>query len=142
MDARMKNIINTMAALVGTAFTWVFGKWDLAIQVLICFMVMDYCTGILKGFVNKQLSSEVGFKGIARKAVIFVVLIVSVMIDRLLNTGSWIFRTIVCYFYVANEGISVLENCTQLGLPIPKQITDALVQLREGQKKETKGSDK
>jgi len=58
------------------------------------------------------------------------------MLDRLINTGSWVFRTLVCYFYIANEGISILENCAQLGLPIPDKLKEALVQLKEGNKKE------
>lgn len=77
-----------------------------------------------------------------KKAVIFVVLILAVSLDRLLNTGGWVFRTLVCYFYIANEGISILENCACLGVPIPQQITDALIQLKEGNKKEIKEQDK
>lgn len=63
-------------------------------------------------------------------------IIVAVMLDRLLNTGTWVFRTLVCYFYIANEGISLLENCAGLGLPIPSKIKDALAQLKDGEKKE------
>ena len=67
------------------------------------------------------------------------VFIVAVLLDRLLNTGTWVFRTIVCYFYIANEGISLLENCAGLGLPVPESIQNALVQLKDGEKKELKG---
>ncbi len=99
-------------------------------------MVLDYGTGLLRAWINKEVSSDVGLRGIARKAVIFVVLIVAVMLDRLLNTGTWVFRTLVCYFYIANEGISLLENCAGLGLPIPEKIKDALAQHKDGEKKE------
>ena len=129
----MEKILNTlkyMVAIVGTGFTWLFGAWDLALTILIVFMVLDYATGILKGYVNKELSSNIGLKGIARKAVILVVLIVAVCLDRLLNTGSWVFRTLVAYFYIANEGLSLKENCSALGAPVPTQITDALAQLK------------
>ena len=129
----MEKILNTlkyMVAIVGTGFTWLFGAWDLALTILIVFMVLDYATGILKGYVNKELSSNIGLKGIARKAVILVVLIVAVCLDRLLNTGSWVFRTLVAYFYIANEGLSLIENCSALGAPVPTQITDALAQLK------------
>lgn len=136
-----ENLIKIIIASVGTTFTWLFGTWDLALQILVCFMIMDYATGVLKGMVNKELSSDIGLKGIARKAVIFVVLIVAVMLDRLLNTDNWVFRTLVCYFYIANEGISLLENCAQLGLPIPEKIKDTLIQLKEGNKKEIKRED-
>ena len=59
----------------------------------------------------------------------------AVLLDRLINTGTWVFRTLVCYFYIANESISLLENCSALGLPIPEQLKDALIQLKEGNKK-------
>ena len=133
-----ENIIKTIIATVGTGFTWLFGVWDTALMVLIVFMSLDYCTGLLRGYINKELSSDVGLKGIARKAVIFVVLIVAVLLDRLLNTGNWVFRTLVAYFYIANEGISLLENCAGLGLPIPDKLKDALSQLKDGEKKEIK----
>lgn len=130
--------VNTMIALIGTVFTWLFGAWDTALIVLICFMILDYTTGLTRAWVNQEVSSDVGLKGIARKSVILVVLIVAVLLDRLLNTGSWVFRTLVCYFYIANEGISLLENCACLGLPIPEKLKDALAQLKDGEKKELK----
>ena len=130
--------VNAMIALVGTIFTLLFGAWDTALIVLICFMVLDYTTGLTRAWVNQEVSSDVGLKGIARKSVILVVLIVSVLLDRLLNTGSWVFRTLVCYFYIANEGISLLENCACLGLPIPEKLKDALAQLKDGERKELK----
>ncbi|MDB2102134.1 phage holin family protein [Clostridium paraputrificum] len=137
----MEKILNSIKigiVTVGTGFTWLFGSWDIALMVLIFFIALDYATGVLRAYVNKEVSSKVGLKGIARKAVIFVVLIVAVLLDRLLNTGNWVFRTLVCYFYIANEGISLLENCAGLGLPIPEKLKDALAQLKEGEKKELK----
>ena len=140
----MDNLLNYsrgVVAIVGTALTWLFGAWDTALMVLVCFMVLDYCTGVIRAFINKEVSSDIGLKGIARKTVILIVLIVAVLLDRLLNTGTWVFRTIVCYFYIANEGISLLENCSGLGLPVPESIQNALIQLKDGEKKELKGSD-
>jgi toxin secretion/phage lysis holin len=133
---RILNYIKVIVMAIGTGITWLLGTWDTALVVLIVFMALDYGTGLLRAWINKEVSSDVGLKGIARKAVIFVVLIVAVMLDRLLNTGTWVFRTLVCYFYIANEGISLLENCAGLGLPIPEKIKDALVQLKDGEKKE------
>ena len=124
--------------VTGTCFTWLFGTWDTAIGILVLFMVLDYLTGVIRGYVNKELSSDVGLKGIARKAVIFIVLLTAVALDRLMNTGSWVFRTLVCYFYIANEGLSLIENCGALGLPIPDKLKDALAQLKDGEKKEIK----
>ena len=131
-------VLKYFVAVLGTMFTWLFGSWDLALEILIVFMVLDYCTGVMKGYINKELSSNIGLTGIARKAVILIVLIVAVCLDRLLNTGQWVFRTLVCYFYIANEGLSLLENCASLGLPVPDKILDALVQLKDGEKKEIK----
>ena len=128
---KILEISKYLVALIGTGFTWLFGTWDLALTILIVFMVFDYITGVLKGYVLKELSSDVGLKGLARKCVILIVLIVAVCLDRLLNAEHWVFRTLVCYFYIANESISLLENCSALGLPIPEQLKDALAQLKE-----------
>ena len=136
------NSIKSAVAVIGTGLTWLFGVWDTAIIVLIGFMILDYATGVIKAYINKQVSSDVGLKGIARKSLILIVLIVAVMLDRLLNAGTWLFRTLICYFYIANEGISLLENCAQLGLPIPDKLRDALVQLQSGNKKGIKESEK
>lgn len=133
---KILNYIKLVIMTLGTGVTWLLGTWDTAIVVLILFMALDYATGLLRAWINKEVSSDIGLRGIARKAVIFVVLIVAVMLDRLLNTGTWVFRTLVCYFYIANEGISLLENCAGLGLPIPEKIKDALAQLKDGEKKE------
>lgn len=140
----MENILNyfkIIIAAVGTGITWLFGTWDTALIVLVSFMALDYLTGVLRAIVNKEVSSDTGLKGIARKAVIFIVLIVAVLLDRLLNTGTWVFRTLICYFYIANEGISLLENCAGLGLPIPDKLKDALAQLKDGEKKELNKSE-
>ena len=123
-------------AMVGTLATYIFGGWDTALVVLCVFMCLDYITGVLRGVIAQKVSSSVGFRGIAKKAVIFIVLIVAVLLDRLINVDQFIFRTLVCYFYIANEGISILENCAVIGLPIPDKILEVLEQLKKGEKKE------
>lgn len=133
---KLFDYIKLLIIALGTGFTWLFGVWDIPLIVLVVFMVLDQLTGVIRGYVNKELSSDVGLKGIARKCVILIILIVAVMLDRLLNTGSWMFRTMVAYFYIANEGISLLENCASLGAPIPEKLKHALIQLKEGKKKE------
>ena len=128
----MENLLNyfkIIVAAIGTGITWLFGTWDTDLIVLVCFMALDYATGVLRAWINKEVSSDIGLKGIARKTVIFIVLIVAVLLDRLLNTGTWV-------FYIANEGISLLENFAGLGLPIPEKLKDALIQLKDGEKKE------
>jgi len=137
----MENIskyFKTLIVLLGTAFTWLFGAWDTALEVLVTFIVLDYLTGVVRGYVDKKLSSDVGLKGIARKAVIFSVLIVAVLLDRLINSGTWVFRTMTCYFYIANEGLSLIENAIGLGAPAPPKLKEALAQLKGGKKKEIK----
>ena len=131
---KLFDYIKLLIIALGTGFTWLFGVWDIPLIVLVVFMVLDQLTGVIRGYVNKELSSDVGLKGIARKCVILIILIVAVMLDRLLNTGSWMFRTMVAYFYIANEGISLLENCASLGAPIPEKLKHALIQLKEGKK--------
>ncbi|XAO13719.1 holin [Terrisporobacter phage TPELB_ph1] len=123
-----------MSALLGTIFIWLFGAWDLSLMILVTTMALDYVTGITRGYVNKQLSSEYGFRGLAKKLTIFYVLILSVLIDRLIGQG-WIFRTLVCFWYTSNEGASILENAAAIGLPVPEKLVDALAQLKEGNKK-------
>ena len=120
-----------LITVLGTGFTWLFGAWDTAIMVLICFMIADYITGLVKAWYKKELSSDIGLHGIARKFLILLVLMVAVALDRLLNTGTWVFRTLACYFYIANEGLSILENSVALGLKVPEQLKNALIQLQD-----------
>lgn len=128
---RIFDCFKWLVITLATGVTWMLGAWDTPLRILILLMILDYISGVLKGYINKELSSDIGFKGIARKAMIFFILILAVMLDRLLNTGTWIFRTITCYFYIANEGISLLENGVVLGVPVPNKLKDALIQLRE-----------
>lgn len=128
---KMEKVFNGSVAVVATFLTYLFGGWDAAIGILIVFMCLDYATGVIVAYQNKQLNSEVGFKGLVKKCMILVILIVAVMLDRLMNTGTWVFRTLVCYFYIANEGVSLLENVSNLGLKIPGKLKDALEQLNK-----------
>ena len=127
----MEKYFNVIVAILATFFTYLFGSWDLALQVLIVFMVLDYLTGVLHAYLIGQLSSEVGFKGLVKKCMILVVVIIGVMLDRMLGNGTWMFRTLVCYFYIANEGISLLENVGNIGIPIPNKMRQALEQLNK-----------
>lgn len=132
----MGKVFNSTVAVVATFFTYLFGGWDAAIGILIVFMCLDYATGVIVAYQNNLLDSEVGFKGLVKKFMILVILIVAVMLDRLMNTGTWVFRTLVCYFYIANEGISLLENVSNLGVKIPDKLKDALVQLNKDESEE------
>lgn len=127
----MEKHFNGIVAILATFFTYIFGSWDLALQVLIVFMILDYGTGVLYAYLTDQLNSEVGFKGLVKKCMILVVLIIGVMLDRIVGNGTWVFRTLVAYFYIANEGISLLENVGNIGIPIPNKIRNALEQLNK-----------
>jgi toxin secretion/phage lysis holin len=127
----MEKHFNGIVAILATFFTYLFGSWDLALQVLIVFMILDYGTGVLYAYLTDQLNSEVGFKGLVKKCMILVVLIIGVMLDRIVGNGTWVFRTLVAYFYIANEGISLLENVGNIGIPIPNKIRNALEQLNK-----------
>lgn len=126
--------MNYMLSILGTIFVWLFGAWDIPLRILVTVMAIDYVTGVTRGYVNKQLSSEYGFRGLAKKLTIFYVLILAVSIDRLIGQG-WVFRTLVCIWYASNEGMSILENASAIGLPVPQQLVDALEQLKQGNKK-------
>lgn len=126
----MKEQFNFVVAGLSTICTWILGGWDMALYILILFMVIDYITGVIKGYLTKELSSNTGFNGLVRKATIFLVLLLAVGVDRILNNDNWIFRTLTCYFFVANEGISIIENVAVIGIPVPKKLIEALKQLK------------
>lgn len=126
----MKEQFNFVVAGISTICTWIFGGWDMALYILILFMVIDYITGVIKSYLTKELSSNIGFNGLVRKTTIFLVLFVAVGVDRILNNDNWIFRTLTCYFFVANEGISIIENVSVIGIPVPKKLMEALKQLK------------
>ncbi len=131
---KMEKVFNSVVAVVATFFTYLFGGWDIALIVLVAFMVLDYATGMMWAYIQKTLNSQIGFKGLIKKCMILVVLIIAVLLDRMINSGTAVFRTLVCYFYIANEGISLLENVSHLGLPIPDKLKNALQQLNEVEK--------
>jgi toxin secretion/phage lysis holin len=116
---------------VGLIGTYLFGGWDTCIITIAIFMGLDYTTGFVVGFINKRLSSSVGFRGILKKSTILIVIIVATLLDRLLNDGVWVFRTLTCYFFIANEGISILENVGRMGGYVPTKLLDALEQLKD-----------
>ncbi|WP_394869954.1 phage holin family protein [Clostridioides difficile] len=126
--------LNAITALIGTYFTWLFGAWEEVLAILLTLMLIDYLFGVIKGFVLKKLSSNVGFKGIAKKSGILVIVAVAALLDRLINNGDWVFKTLVCYFYIANEALSITENCAAIGLPVPARIKESLEQLRKENK--------
>lgn len=122
--------IKIALGLLNTMIGYWLGGLDEMLIALLIFMLCDYLSGVMKAIVKKKLSSEVGFKGIFKKVFILIIVGISVRLDVLLNQGE-LFRYLVIGFYLANEGISILENAGEIGLKFPKKIKDALVQLNK-----------
>jgi len=117
------------AALVGGAITAALGGWDLALEILVLFVVLDYVTGLAAAWYEKKLNSHIGFRGIARKVLLFVPVAVAYALDQAL--GQDILRSLAIWFYMANEGLSILENLGRAGVPIPAPLKTALEQLKK-----------
>lgn len=137
----MKDVANTMQyifAAMGGALGAVMGGFDGFLYALIVFVVVDYMTGVMVGILNKELSSQIGFRGIFKKVVIFSLVAVAHIIDTHVIQNGSVLRTTVIFFYLSNEGISILENAALIGLPIPKKMKDVLEQLKENEVHEDK----
>lgn len=126
----MKHLINDIASVILTTFVYLVGGFDIAIQSLLIVIVIDYLTGIASAMYNKELSSKIGFKGILKKFSYLCVVALSVVIDNL--TGqSGLIRTLVIYFFVANDGLSIIENMAEMGVKLPQKLIDALEQIKK-----------
>lgn len=113
---------------------WFLGRVDGFMYALITFVVIDYVTGLMVAVLEKKLSSEIGFRGIFKKVLVFIFVGIGNIIDvYLLKNGSAI-RTAVIFFYISNEGISIIENSAKIGLPIPQKLKDILEQLNKEEK--------
>ena len=129
----MKEIYNSIIAIVLTTFVYLVGGLDVAMIALLVTIVLDYISGVIKGYVTKQLSSQTGFRGIVKKVAILIIVMLAVLVDRVTgDTGA--IRTLVIYYFVANEGLSIIENLGQIGVPIPQSIKKALKALKKENK--------
>lgn len=124
-----------MFAGLGAWLGWFLGGYDGFIYALVALVTIDYITGVMRAFVEKQLSSEIGARGIVKKVLIFTLVGIGHTIDSQVLGGGSAIRTAVIFFYLSNEGISILENSVAMGLPIPDKLRTVLEQLRsEGSK--------
>ena len=130
--------IQLIFAGIGGWLGYYLGGFDGLLYALIAFVICDYVTGIMCAVSDKNLSSEVGFKGIAKKVVIFILVAVANIIDTNVITQGAILRTAVISFYLSNEGLSLVENATHLGLPVPDKLKAVLAQLHDRAEKEEK----
>ena len=134
------NTIQLIFAAIGGWLGYFLGGFDGLLYALLAFVVLDYITGVMCAIADKTLSSNVGFKGICRKVLIFLLVGVANVLDvHVIGTGS-VLRTAVIFFYISNEGVSLTENAAHLGLPVPEKLKAVLEQLHN-REDETDGKD-
>lgn len=132
------NVIQLIFSALGGWLGYFLGGCDGLLYTLLASTAMDYITGIMCAVNDHTLSSEVGFRGICRKVLIFMLVGIANILDAdVVGTGS-VLRTAVIFFYISNEGVSLLENAAHLGLPVPEKIKMVLEQLHDRAKKEEK----
>ena len=128
--------IKVLFAGVGGWLGWFLGGCDGLLYALLAFVAADYITGVMCAITDKTLSSAVGFKGICRKVLIFVLVGIGHILDtQVIGAGS-VLRTAVIFFYLSNEGVSLMENAAHLGLPVPEKLKSVLEQLHDRAEKE------
>lgn len=136
---RFGKLIQIIAAGVGGWLSYFLGGLDGLIYALLIFVIIDYITGVMGAAIDHRLSSEVGFLGICRKVLIFALVgVANIMDAQVIGTGH-VLRSAVCSFYLANEGISLLENAAHIGLPVPAKLKDILEQLHDRAEKDGSG---
>ncbi len=137
----MKEFWNTIQLIFSAVGGWLgyfLGGCDGLLYALLAFVVIDYITGVMCAINDRTLSSEVGFRGICRKVLIFLLVGIANILDvQVIGTGS-VLRTAVIFFYISNEGVSLLENAAHLGLPVPEKIKIVLEQLHDRSESEGK----
>ncbi len=126
---KMFNFFSVIGGLLGGFFVSLFGGWDYMLYTILLFAFLDYATGILKAIYKKELSSEIGFKGIVKKIMIFIVIAVAYSVQRVVG-NSIPLREIVIVFFICNEALSILENAAEF-INIPPQLKNVLLQLRD-----------
>lgn len=130
----MKTDMALFFAACGGLLTFLVGPIDGFIFALLAFIILDYITGVLGALITHSLSSKVGFKGLIKKVVILImVAIANILDEQVLHTGGTIRNTVICFF-LANEGVSLLENAKRMGLPIPEKLLDVLDSLKSDDK--------
>ena len=130
------NTIQVIFTAVGGWLGYFLGGCDGLLYTLLAFVVLDYLTGIMCAIVDKKLSSEIGFKGIFKKVLIFVLVGIGHLMDLQILGAAGVLRTAVIFFYLSNEGVSLVENAAHLGLPIPAKLKAVLEQLHDRSEKD------
>ena len=128
--SKIQIIIDSIAGAVGAVLGFMYGEVTGLFWALIAFMALDYVTGVIVAIIEKRLSSEVGFRGLAKKFLILVFVAVGHIADTYILGGTPVAMSAVMLFYIANEGISIIENAAALGLPVPKKLTNIMEQIK------------
>lgn len=128
--SKIQIIIDSIAGAVGAVLGFMYGEVNGLFWALIAFMALDYITGVIVAVIEKRLSSEVGFRGLAKKFLILVFVAVGHIADTYILGGTPAAMSAVMLFYIANEGISIVENASALGLPVPQKIKNVLRQIK------------
>ena len=131
---KLFNQISVIGGIVGGFLSYHLGGWDMLLKTIVILAVLDYLTGWIKGACEKRLSSEIGFKGLLKKIVLFIVIAVAYAIQRLIG-DSVPLREVVITFYICNEALSLLENAAVF-IPVPERLKEVLLQLRDKEKEE------
>ncbi|WP_378955369.1 holin family protein [Pelosinus sp. sgz500959] len=134
LGTKTEYLTGAAVSFVGTALTYAIGGFDQLLIALVIFMVLDYLTGIMAAYECSNLSSKIGFKGIIKKIFIFVLVVMAHQID-LVAGQDMLVRTMVTWFFLGNEGLSILENAAKMGVPVPGALKEKLVQLTEQKNK-------
>jgi len=125
------SVFRAVMTAAGAALGWFFGDVGRFFYALVAFVAADFVTGVFAAVVKKKLSSAECVRGIARKLCVFILVGVAHVLDVIISNQAGVIRTAVIYFYIAGEGMSILENCVALGLPVPKKLRDVLAQIEK-----------
>ena len=132
--SKIFNMPSCIISLIGGVASYMLGGWDVLLKALVALVILDYITGVLKGIYRKKLSSDIGFRGLIKKIIIFIVVATANIVSGILS-DSIPLRDVVIIFFISNEGISLLENAAEF-IPVPQKLKDVLVQLRDNSDKE------
>ena len=124
---------STLTAVGAGVASTLLGGWDKSLEILLIFIIMDYISGVAAAFKTKTLKSSVGFEGLMKKGAVFLIVILAAQLDRITGNSAGVFRTATAFFFIANEGLSIVENVGEMGVKLPGFITGALTKLRDEQ---------
>jgi len=131
MNSSFLTWLKAALATLGGIAAYLWGPWDALLIALVACVVLDYVTGVIKAAVLKELDSAVGFWGILKKLFIFALVALATIIDRAVPAANQAIRAAVVIFYIANEGLSILENAGEMGLPLPAVLKTALAKMKQ-----------